>query len=447
MTPGPTEAPAPVEQPPWAMATTGVPDQDRSHNDRTPDRRASDRRGILVAAMTAGVVMLFLGWAIGRTGGDESSVSPDSDPVDSEAVPTTSIAPAVSTLPTVSPDDLPSTTRPPRTTTTTVAPVWTVESIEVDERAADLGLRIVGLDHSGTLHDIDGDRGEHAAIQTDVRLVDNGAVLYAGDDWAMVAGSDVTRGSLYRGRAAATTVAFGPYWNTRQQPGTDRFWTIGDNYNYPEPQQAIEVTVDGEPTGKTMSVDPRYWIAGSDPAGGLVVMNAPGGSYQVAPEGSRRISTGAVLALNGGTVLANECGDTLESCALVVIDRASGDSRPVVSLEDGESPWQFDMAGSGFMFQSELPSISPDGRWAPVMRTADNNQSVGLLDLTTGAFVPLPGYPESGLLWVDVEHVAYLQSGAVKVFDLGSLEEFQPFDSYGLAMFAVRLAGGPPVSG
>jgi hypothetical protein len=114
--------------------------------------------------------------------------------------------------------------------------------------------------------------------------------------------------------------------------------------------------------------DGRYWIPGADPLGGLLVVNAPGGSYHVAPDGTSRITTGDVIALNAKTVLATDCGEAMEQCGLVVIDRTTGNATPLqpyaADPATGTRPIGYFDTPTSYGFPSLLTAISPDGRSA-----------------------------------------------------------------------------------
>jgi hypothetical protein len=392
---------------------------------------------LVATGLAAGVVMLLLGWTVGRSG-DEAGVAPDDSATDVTATTSAGSVPDTvspdSTLPTVLPSDLPSTTRPPRTTTTTVPPAWTLEPIDVDPRAAALGLRVVAVDGRGRLYDIDATTGERAIIDTDVRP-DSGAALYVGSDWILVGAGETGNTQLYRGHATAERVPVGPFYNLRQQPGTDRFWRLEDSFQYPSPMTVSEVTVDGTETGTTFELDPRYWPVGADPRGGLLVLNVPGGTYRVGPDGSSRISTGAVLAIGTDVALVTSCADTLESCGLYAVDRDTGELRPLPSLD--ESEWVYENAGV-FGYTPEMAAVSPDGRWAPIMRTG-SSQSFGVIDLDSGEFIELADFPVSGVQWLDGGRAAlYLSNGQLTVYVLATGETYAPLGPDRYSLFSVR---------
>ena len=92
-------------------------------------------------------------------------------------------------------------------------------------------------------------------------------------------------------------VTLAPAWLLYWQPGTDRFWRLDEVSRFGDPLHIAEITYDGTPTGVEFESDGRYWMAAADPLGGLLVLGAPGGSYRIAPEGTSRITTGDVIAI------------------------------------------------------------------------------------------------------------------------------------------------------
>jgi hypothetical protein len=181
-------------------------------------------------------------------------------------------------------------------------------------------------------------------------------------------------------------------------------------------------------------------VAG-DPAGGVVVQ-APGGTYQVGPDGSRRITTGVLIALNSQTALVADCGDesvSVLSCGLAVHDRVTGDSRPLTPVlsesVDATNPYLAMFAGA----------ISPDGRYAPLFvngSVVDNGsaQQLGVIDLTTGAIANLTTSPQSALWWSpDGSRVLYMRDDRLLMYDFEQGAELAIVpDSDGLRSFAVR---------
>jgi hypothetical protein len=126
---------------------------------------------------------------------------------------------------------------------------------------------------------------------------------------------------------------------------------------------------DGTKTGVTVPVPVGAWPT-SD-GGGYLLLTGVGGVYDARPDGVRRITTGAVLAVGPTRWLALEC-DKQYHCVNAVIDRASA-ARHVLAGPPGDPD-----ASPGV--------ISPDGSTAAVFRgRSAGRRTLQLFDLTSGA--------------------------------------------------------------
>ena len=408
---------------------------------------SSERRKLVVTALAAAVVALFIGWALGRSGGDGSAATDESGTRVSEPPATTVDGDALgATVPTVDPALFPSPTIPAtteatvrRTTTTTDVPAWSLTQARVQVEAAELAIRIVGVRPNGEVVELDTATGELASFGEPVEMAAP-QQLWAGVDWILANGRN-NGVRLFTGRQAPQLVDGFEAWMLHAQPGTDRFWAV-----VPEIGQwvrIVEITADGTATGVEFAIDGRYWVTGSDPAGGLVLFGAPGGSYRVSPEGTSRITTGDVIALSAQVAVAADCGESMQPCGLVVVDRTTGESRSVVptiaepTTATQASPYLESPAAYGF--PALISGISPDGRYSPIM-ISSVDQDYGLVDLVTGEFIQLGDYPESGLWWApDSRSVMYIVNGHLMVFEIESRNTYEVSpDVFPLAAFTVR---------
>jgi len=412
-----------------------------------------ERRRLLVTALVSGAIALFVGWSLGRAGdGDGSSAG--ASPTDSASV-TTTVAPELvgAPVPSVDPELLPATSaftpfvRTGRPSPSTTAPVvgWTTTDADVSDAATGLGVRIVGLQPGGTVAELDTATGQMSTIETDIRTNNPGA-LFAGADWIVVSQPDSAGAELLRGRGDPEPVTLAPAWLLYWQRGTDRFWRLDEVSRFGDPLHIAEISYDGTPTGVEFESDGRYWMAAADPLGGLLVLGAPGGSYRIAPEGTSRITTGDVIAISADKALATDCGEAMDDCGLIVIDRTTGAVTPLTpaaQAPDTTSPpiAVFDNPAN-YGFPSVMSAISPDGRYAPIM-VVDTDQDYGVIDLTTGEFIRLGDQPASSLWWSpDSRSVMYLSDGHLLLydFDTGVADEVST-DFFPLQDFVVR----PPV--
>jgi hypothetical protein len=396
---------------------------------------STERRRLGVTALGVAALALLVGWAIGRTGSDAPTAVEDEPAISTtteETAPPSTIEAVGSTPPTVGP-------RRASTTTSTI-PSWTLSSIELDPRAAALDIRIVGV-ADGKVFEIDTGAGEVATL--DVRATYNQPPFVdAGEDWILIRSTDSSDARLLRGRDAPVNVTLGDPWSSWRQEGTERFWKTSQFYNDGQPTQIAEVDHEGNATGVFFELLPRQWVQGVDPAGGVVVA-APGGTYSAGPDGSYRITSGQVLALNAQIALIAECGDDLDTCGTYLLDRARGTATPItITAPDAlgtDVPIPYEGAGSWGTPQL-LSAISPDGRWAPLIRT-DARQGFGLVDLTTGRFVQLAAFPESGLWWSpDGRSAIYLRNQRLAMFDAVEGVTFDIAVGLPVGAFSVRPA-------
>jgi hypothetical protein len=410
---------------------------------------SGERRRLVVTALVAGAIALYVGWSLGRAGDGGGS---QADELETGSTTVTTTVPPDEVGATIAPVDpslLPTTTGftpivgTARSVTTTTAPDgWVTSVARVAQPAAELGVRIVGLRPDGTIVELDTSSGELATIRVGVRTNYQGG-LYAGADWILVGQPDSAGATLFRGHGDPELLTLAQPWMLHWQPGTDRFWRLDETVRFGDPLHIVEITYDGTPTGVAFDADGRFWIPGADPLGGLLVLGAPGGSYHIAPDGTSRITTGDVIALNANTVLASDCGEAMAHCGLIVIDRATGTNTPLVptvlsATTDAAAIEYFD-SPAGYGFPSLLSAISPDGRYSPIM-VSNVDQDYGVIDMTTGEFIQFGDVPESSLWWSpDSRSAMYLVNGHLTVYDFDTRTTYEvSTDVFPLQEFVVR---------
>lgn len=386
----------------------------------------SRRRWLLWAAAGIAVLALSVWWSIDRASGD-----PGSDGDEQAADISQAAATLGSTVPQADPAVAGAEPVPPGSTTTqaavTVAQEWRLSSAEVDPRAAELDIAIIVV-MPDEIVEYDTGTGERASFQLPTFTAGPPAIE-AGQDWIRLQNLELNRTDLYQGRDGPERL---PGDLTFRQPGTDLFWAIRD-WKQPNPSRPLsvhEIDRAGNETGVSFDVGP---IVAADPAGGVVVQ-APGGTYQVGPDGSRRITTGDLIALNSQTALIADCGDEFDlSCELAVLDRVTGDSRPLTLVltesVDATNPYQTTFAGA----------ISPDSRYAPLLVNG-SEQPLGVIDLTSGAITNLTASPQSAIWWSpDSSRAIYMRDERLLMYDFDQGTELAIVpDSDGLRSFAVR---------
>lgn len=128
------------------------------------------------------------------------------------------------------------------------------------------------------------------------------------------------------------------------------------------------VDADGRPTGASIVIPAGMRVDGQPDGSGYLLLRGSGGVYLARPDGLRRITTGALLAVGVNRWLTAEC-DAAGDCATVVIDRGTG-ARRVLNTAEPQTGYQ-------------PGTISPDGAIAAIRQT--DPTGVHLLDLATGA--------------------------------------------------------------
>jgi hypothetical protein len=411
-----------------------VPDVDSRLAGELDRQRSTERRRLVVAGAVIAVVALFVGWALGRSG----------DPPAGEAQPSpsTTESSALATLaPASVPSTVPATTRPVVRAgpTTTTVPEWETTAVDVDPAAAALDITLVAVG-GGRIVEIDTGSGEMRSLTTGVSI-SQPPVVNAGEDWIMIRNFDSGESQLVRSGELPVRINVGDPWSTYFQRDTGRFWRVSPMFTTSEATDVVEIDADGAQTGRSFQVPPGVWPQAGDPAGGVVV-GAPGGTYQVGSDGARRITTGNLIALSPRIAVATECGENFDDCGLFVLDRATGQRTeldPGIS-ESADPIGVFDLQNATFWgFPELMGAVSPDDRWAPAINP-NSGQQFGLLDLTTGEFVPIAPNPPSGLWWSpDGRVVIYNENSRLKLFDTAqrtSTDVLSP--SVFVAAFAVR---------
>jgi hypothetical protein len=306
------------------------------------------RRRLVATAAAVSALAFGVGWILGRGGPDTRT---------GEAVPTTAatIPPALigSTLPTVDGNVLAS--------TTTAVQGWMLASAGVDDRAAALAIRVVGV-RPGLVFELNTGTGVVAELSVGARYL-RPPHIDAGDNWFLVRRDDLSFSQLFRREDDPVPVHTGYASEVFLVPGTDRFWRVITPVESGVPAHVVQLDHEGRETGLAFDFDGPGHAVGADPAGGVIVV-APGGSYHAGLDGSRRLTTGDIIAISATSALITECSDNLTSGGLVVLDRVSGSTRPLEPvLPVGDPDTQIYDSGASYGFPSLLSAVSPDGRY------------------------------------------------------------------------------------
>lgn len=399
-----------------------------------------ERNRLVVTALAAGAVALFVGWSLGRAGdggGDEAaqtggttatSTAANSDASDDASQPIPAKEPTGDTLPEAS---LPTTTRPRPTTTTNVPPEWVESQVKIDPRLAGQADRVVAVGDDGRLIELDLATG---ALRILDRARGNGnspMPPIAGDDWAVVSFDDARPPQIYRDGDTEGTVLEGlDPWALLWDPAADVYWERTWDDQGRQIRELTERSVDGQPTGRV--IDTRgLWAGQVDFTGGVIVGDGSIGAYSVTPDGSQRLPDGYVVGVGLNHLLMYACAENFDSCGVSVVDRASGASRPV-PIDDDVA---VDLVNTGGWWGAPTtPEVNADGTAAMVTNVDATGQPTwAVLDLVSGEMTSVlrdPGalmqsftYPSGA--WAADGRFAYLVSDdAVVAFDHTTGETF-----------------------
>jgi hypothetical protein len=172
-------------------------------------------------------------------------------------------------------------------------------------------------------------------------------------------------------------------------PGPDphHVWLTSDTTSGADGAKMQLVGIDGSPTDTSIRIANNSGTPLTDGDGYLFYFDV-GGAYDARPSGSKRMTTGQLLAVGPTRWLSVECDDA-DRCAVTVTDRADGQRRTLPT-----STQVFVQYGQ----------ISPDGTTAALLMSnlSGTEVSVHLIDLTTGIdrdtqiTVPISDYGNSG---------------------------------------------------
>lgn len=365
------------------------------------------------------VAALALGWLLGRSGGSNDESSVDTSATTSLATSTTQqvddviagVEPVV-TVPPAAPVVVPETA--PRAFYET-----TVEQVKVHESVAGLPIEIVALGSGRRVISLDLETGA-----LDTRVIDSQPfgppTLFVGEGWLLLPSwDDDLASTLIPDDAAPESVELGPAWRLLTAPESGVIWRADAELFSDVIGVAEQIGLDGARLGVSVELPSAPLVA--DPAGGLVVQ-VPGGVFQVEPEGATRITPGRLVAIGADHALSHECDDQL-ICDYGIVDRATG-MRSALLLGEalGEQPflgttWT-PTSGSAF---------SPDGASVAVEWIGTVNgfrAALVVLDLETGAVtevaatigaVPYAWSPDGRVLF-------YVHGGSLKALDIDTGE-------------------------
>lgn len=372
---------------------------------------------IVVAALTAGVIVGRMGGASSDGTESDAAASEASDVVARTSTPNDRDEP----LPAV--ETLPSATQTTRSTVRTDVDATgedgdsatvTERRIEVHPAVSAAGVEVVALTSRGEAVRVDAATG--AIVTTEVDGAQFGpTTVFAGEGWILVPSYDGVRGStVLFDDGTRSSIDAGSAWPLLTTRASDEFWRGDGPPGGALPERLVEMTIDGSRTGA--EIDLRGFIPRMlDPLGGVVV-DAPGGSYVLTPESVTRLTSGRVLAVGRERQLVHECDELLE-CNYFVVERATGERRALTLDPELDSLPTFDLT-AWWAFQDPWNG-SEDAVLILSWNLVGNGlQSYGLLDLADGGYVEIgEAIDIPTVRWIDDQSLFWLDRGRLRWFD------------------------------
>jgi len=323
----------------------------------------------------------------------QSSDDPEIDPPPASPPPSPSPATTDAAVPVTTELPGPSTTsssEPPGTVGETAAvaevagftvgeiPLWTERTLVVPDPLASIAsTELVTLSRNGIVSVTEFPTGRSRSL--DVSALGGGLQLVVGDRAIVVHnGLDVLQlreGEPVVVSAAPDGVVFLEAWT-----GTDRFILTTPTTGPSTRQQEMVLQPDGAsaPLLEALAEEARFWSRSFSPEGDVLV-SRPGGVYAIASDGgTRRISTGDLLATGDAHWAIEECDETLR-CAYSIVAWDNGEVTP------GALDPMVSVASFGFI--DPVTRISPDGRSIVHRADTDGISRRRILDVATGSTV------------------------------------------------------------
>jgi len=184
---------------------------------------------------------------------------------------------------------------------------------------------------------------------------------------------------------------------------TDRIWLARESL--------LQVDYGGSLKAQVSGSGPRPWAIGCDGAGEMLYRR--GTDTLVTGDGPPKLVTSATLVAAGPrTFLVNDCS-AATACSLTVIDRPTGERRPLTVGFAVATPQSFPLLTDG-----RLGSISPDGRTAVLFRQPREVIFVDLESGTGRGISSIAGEFQSFVWSTDSRYLFYIGGGyKLYVFD------------------------------
>jgi hypothetical protein len=342
------------------------------------------RRTLLVAAAIAVALITVTGVRLAgemRGGGsDENDAAAAAPEATTDATIDASTAPANTRGPGDTPFDTVRPTDPTAVASDLLAPApeWTTQTVTLDPRIAAMTVptEVIALTADGTLRVLDVPTGAVHSIAS--APGDSGAGIVVGDESIV---TQIVDGSTLRYEVSAVggpripVKVPGGVAQVSARSGSDQFLVMSNELG--GRSLPAMFLVDGVGTATDISAGPfggiETWRLRFLPATGEAIITDTGGTYVIDDAGgTRRISTGDLVALGSNHYVVRECDEAL-NCAYVRVDGRSGE-RASVQLGELAAYREFDSS----------VILSPDGRALTYIDWM-NSGARRLVDLDTGS--------------------------------------------------------------
>jgi hypothetical protein len=415
----------------WARASD---DDDRPDGETSGDGPVGRRRQVAMGVMV-GVIALLLGWLLGRSSAPADVAAPAREATTSTAVEVV----VGDTIAAVDVDeflsegdasgDQPVEDRPftpiveRGATTTTGSRRPTTIPIAVDERLLGTPLRLVGVEYSAALVEVDLERGTITDFGVRPPVFD-GSGLVAGDDWVMATGVTSPTARVVRTDGTESVFELGESWAVLPVPGTNMVWSAAGSPDAAMVFRRTDLSQGVEVPGE-IEVPFGSWPVAVDPATGGLIVQVAGRLFSLGLDGVERIGTGELIAASRDQLIVRDCDDLLV-CALWTIDRSTGDASQVTVDDPATGAWQP-------LFGWSVPTgteFSPDGRHVVLQRSSWRTSELGVLDLASGEFVSLTRdtFPPAVVWTPDSRHLLYLDGdGQLRAREVATGDDFPVF--------------------
>jgi hypothetical protein len=303
--------------------------------------------------------------------------------------------------------------------TTTARPTTTTTAVVAAGRGAILpeptGQRVYAVDQSGDVYRVDLDTGDITHYELNHRFENVAGIAVIGDEALVFDAYDynVDAGPLYRpGDGHAVTVYTlkpdGSVATIRLEvaaaqrladPTAGGVWLIGRNA---DGMPAALVDATGAST-VFVNIPPGLNPIGAD--GGGIVAAGASGTFRVDQGGPRRLTTGSLIGLSAGYLVASTCDDQFR-CTVSRTERQTGDI-------DEIGPIPASLAAG-----SDVGEVSPDGNAVALLVFGPSEARLVQYDLVSNEITEITTQvfgPRNNVAWTSTGWLVHVEAGVLEL--------------------------------